>query len=443
VQVPVLLPRQKFNVSKVRYILVALICASPLIALRDGLVMQGFVAGIVAVALGMTARALRPGEAEFLLSTIRTPVVIAVVPTLWVLLQILPVGELAHPIWSSADKALGHSTLGAISADPAASIIALGQYLSMCGVAFLSAAVAADRQRAASLLFALAAAAGAIALIAVTHDLFFAGIWVSAYSPAPAIDCASMGMIFASAACIRTIERQESGHLAPRQSTSILFGTFAGNTAVLAICGTALVLDAMYWTIFASLCGLAIPVFMWIIRRFGLGPWGTVAITVPTLAVVVMMITFHPPEKGASTPLAFAESSMTLTAISQRMLDDSPLLGTGAGTFAGLAPIYRDIDEPSPGSIAATTAATFAIELGSPMFWFIALATAAFILILLRASLRRGRDSFYPAMGAGCLVTILILAIANAGMLATATSLIIAAALGLALAQSKSRALQL
>ena len=123
------------------------------------------------------------------------------------------------------------------------------------------------------------------------------------------------------------------------------------------------------------------------------------------------------------------------------MLADAPLVGTGAGTFAALLPVYREtIDDSS--QVAPTTAATMAIELGAPMFWLIATVTVAAIVVLFRASLRRGRDSFYPAMGAGCLVTLLLLAFSNGGLLVTATSLIAAVAIGLALAQSKSRIVQ-
>ena len=76
------------------------------------------------------------------------------------------------------------------------------------------------------------------------------------------------------------------------------------------------------------------------------------------------------------------------------------------------------------------------------MFWLIVVVTVAFIFGLFRASLRRGRDSFYPAMGGSCLVMLLLLAFNNAGLLGTATSLIAAVALGLALAQSKSRVVE-
>lgn len=406
--------------------------------------MQGLIAGVVAVALVISAGTLRPGETEFIVSIIRTPMVAAAVPAVWVLLQVLPLGMLAHPIWTSAGKALGHPLAGTISVDPGASIIALGQYLSMSAVAFLSAAVAVDRQRAKWILFALTAAAAAIALILLIQDLVLTGVGLSPFSRMTAIDCASTGVIIASAACIRTIEHYETRHSRPQQSMSILLWIFAGSTAALTICATALVLSAPHWIIFASGCGLAALITVWIIHRFGLGPWGTTAIAVPVLAVAVLVMTTHPPERGASVPLAFAAgSSASLMGLSQRVLEDSPLVGIGAGAFAAIAPIYREIDEPPAGSAAATTAATFAIELGRPMLWLITVATAASILFLLLAALRRGRDSFYPAMGGGCLITILLLAFANAGMLETATELIVAAALGLAFAQSKSRTVRL
>jgi hypothetical protein len=136
-------------------------------------------------------------------------------------------------------------------------------------------------------------------------------------------------------------------------------------------------------------------------------------------------------------------SNTTLVALSERVLYDAPLVGTGAGTFAAFAPIYRQMDDPPPGSTAATAAAALAIELGKPMFWLITLATVGSIFILLRASLQRGRDSFYPAMGGSCLTTLLLLSFNNAGLFGTASGSIAAAVIGLAIAQSKSRTAKL
>jgi hypothetical protein len=69
-------------------------------------------------------------------------------------------------------------------------------------------------------------------------------------------------------------------------------------------------------------------------------------------------------------------------------------------------------------------------------------AIAASIVLLLRASLRRGRDYFYPAEGAGCLITLLLLFFMNSGTLGTVAVTIAAATLGLAVAQSGSRTIQ-
>ena len=73
------------------------------------------------------------------------------------------------------------------------------------------------------------------------------------------------------------------------------------------------------------------------------------------------------------------------------------------------------------------------------MFWYIVAAATAGMIVLLRASLKRGRDFFYSALGGACLITQLILAFSNAGLMHSATGVILAALLGLALAQSKSR----
>ena len=199
----------------VRNTLVALICISPFILVWDGLIAQGIVAGVIAFALAITARTLRPGETEFLVSIIPTLIVAAAVPALWLLFQVLPLGVLVHPIWMSAEKALGHPVHGAVSVDPGAGLIALGQYLSMCAVMVVSAAVAVDRQRAEWILFALTAAAAAIALMVLTDDLAFAGVALPPLSRLSAIDCASLGMIIATAACLRAIERYETHRSAP------------------------------------------------------------------------------------------------------------------------------------------------------------------------------------------------------------------------------------
>jgi hypothetical protein len=410
---------------------------SPAILLWDGLIMQGLVAGIVAVALAITARALRPGETGFLVSIVRTPAVIAAVPALWVLVQVIPLSVLAHPIWKSAETALGHPVAGTISVDPGASVIALGQYLSLVGVAFLSTAVAVDRQRAEWILFALTAAGVGLALI-----LFSPGVQFS--SRAQAIDCVSMGTIIAGAACIRTIERYETRRSSPQRSVSVLLWTFVACSTALMICGAVELFGATREILIATAYGMFALICISLVRRLALGAVGAAAIAAPALGAAILLLAYHPVERLTSVPLAFTGASdPSLIALNERVLYDVPFVGIGAGTFAALAPIYRQIDDPPPGSTAATAAAAFAIELGKPMFWLITVAAAGSIFILLRTSLQRGRDSFYPAMGGSCLITLLLLSFNNPGLFGTASGLIAAAVIGLAIAQSKSRTAKL
>jgi hypothetical protein len=432
--------RLDFDVSQVRLILVALICITPAILLWDGLITQGLVAGIVAVALAITAQALRPGETEFLVSLIRTPAVVAAVPALWMLVQVLPMRAFAHPIWKTAETALGHPIAGAISVDPGASIIALGQYLSIVGVALLSAAVAVDRQRAEWSLFALTAAVVAIALMTRTYDLFSPQVSLPTFTRAQAIDCVSTGTIIAAAACIRTVERHETRHSNPQRSVLTLLWTFIACSAALIVCGAVVMLSATREILVATGFGLLAMACVSIIRRSALGPISTLAITALALGAAILLLADRAVERGTSVPLAFtAASNPSLMALNDRVLYDAPLVGIGAGTFPAFAPIYRQMDDPPPGSTAATAAAALAIELGKPMFWLITVATVGSALILLKASLERGRDSFYPMMGGSCLITLVLLSFNNAGVFGTASSSIAAAVIGLGIAQSKSR----
>jgi hypothetical protein len=422
-------------VSKVRFILVVLICESPAILLWDGLITQALVTGAIAAAMMITARALGPDETKFFVSIIRPLVATAAVPALWMVMQVLPLRALAHPMWKSAETALGHPLAGTISIDLGASVLALGRYLSAIAVVVLSAAIAVDRRRAEWLLFALSGACTLIGLIVLAHVSFPTGSGLPPFVPAPALDCVAIGTIIASATGIRAIERYETR----RSSRPLLLRTSIASSVALAICILAMLLGGTYQVLIAAACGCAALAWMKIIRRFAPSGLSFAAVTVIITIAAIFLAIIRPIESGKSLLLAFATPSSVTTAASERMLADAPLVGTGAGTFAALLPIYRESGDDSPASLAATTVATLAIELGAPMFWLIVAATVASIFILFRASFRRGRDSFYPAMGGSCLVALLLLAFNNGGLLETAPSLIAAGALGLALAQSKSR----
>jgi hypothetical protein len=426
-------------VSKAQFILVALICISPIILLRDGLAMQSLVAEAIGVALAIAAITLRPGETEFLVSINRSLLILALVPILWIVFQILPLRIFAHPIWASAEAALGHTITGTVSVDVGASVLSLGQYIVLAGATLLSAAIALERRRAEVLLFTLTYAAAIIAVIVLTRAWLLPSLQFSPFLRAQAAVCVAMGTIVASAACIRTIERYETRGTRRRRSGSTL-PTFMGCSTALAICAATLVLDGTREEQVAAACGIVLLGCITIIRRLKLHLWGIAIIAASVTAAAILLVAAQPSERGRSLLLSFAVSSPTSPpSVSGRILKDAPLVGTGAGTFAAVASIYRGMDDPPAGSVAATAAAGLGIELGRPMLWLIVAATVALIVVLLNCSLRRGRDSFYSAMGASCLATMLLLSFVNAGLQGIAAGVIAAVALGLAIAQSKSR----
>jgi hypothetical protein len=425
-------------VSTVRILLAVLICACPLILLYDGLIAHGLVAGAVAVGLALAARSLRPGEAGFLTSLIPLPTVLAILPALWIVIQVLPLPFLAHPFWMSAAAALGHTIAGSISIDTGAGVIVLGQYLSMLGVALLSAAVGVDRRRAPWILFALMGACSAVSFIGTVYEFVIPGAARLPLVQSQVTACAGLGVIIAGAALVRVTAADETQvwFVAPSRPLALC-------AAALAICSAVLILNGTGQAIFAFGCGLAVFLTTFVIRRWKIGVLGITASAVLILSFIVVIVAFNPTHAGSKLPLTFATDASDLWSVSARILQDSPLAGTGAGTFAAVFRVYREMGNSAPDPTASTAAAAIAIELGRPMLLIIVIAAAIGIAALLMATLERGRDSFYPAMGATCLLSLLLLAFVDSALIGAAPVLIAAAAIGLAIAQSKSRRTQL
>ena len=420
----------------VRNILAALVCASSVALIWDELLLKGCIAGVAAIALALTARNMRPGEIETLIAVMRLPLLTAAIPALWIAIQSLPLGFLAHPIWKSTAAALHQPIEGSISIDPAASLLTLGFYLSLIAVAFVSAAVAVDRQRAETLLIALMFASITISLIVIVQHIFSLDAWHT--FSARAVDCVCLGTIIAATNFMYAIERR------PRRANTrarwSMLQTLIPSMTALAICGVACALSANQAIAFATGYGLFCLLCHWIIRRFSLGLLGIGGLAAGALGIAVLLVAAYPTHQNMSAQLTYAQDLQpSVLALNQRILEDSPLVGTGAGTFAALVPIYRQINDAPSVQSAATTAAQQTVELGKPIFGVIVVATVAFLIILLRASLRRGRDPCYSAMGGSCLLTLLLLVFVDDSSLATATGLMVAAVLGLAFAQSKSR----
>src|ERR1700731_2323543 len=102
------------------YLLVLLICATPSLLIIDSPIEDGIIPAILALAVAIVARTIRPGQADHFFPLARPVAIVAAIPAVWIIAQLLPLGILgvSNPIWDSASVGIGHSIGGAISIDP-------------------------------------------------------------------------------------------------------------------------------------------------------------------------------------------------------------------------------------------------------------------------------------------------------------------------------------
>jgi len=204
----------------------------------------------------------------------------------------------------------------------------------------------------------------------------------------------------------------------------------------------AVIVQAEVQTYYALVFGLTTFFILAMVRRYDFGAWGVAAIVSIALFAAIALVVIQPRGRTLDVALAFtSQASRSQVMVAQRILAETSWLGTGAGTFAAMVPIYQNIVEPTNGYVAPTTVAAIMIEMGTPFFWAIALAAIAILWVLFRGSLRRQRDWYYPAAGASVIVTIALLSFANSALLSTPIQIIVAAATGMAVAQSRSRSI--
>ena len=412
----------------------------------DSLIIQGLLTAFAAITIMIVALSIRPGEAEYFSKLTRPAALIAVIPPVWMLIQILPIpiDRLVHPIWLSARGALDQSVIGSISIDRGATLVALLRYCCIAGVAFIAAAVTIDRMRAEFVLLWLAGLTTLAALLLIVIGLGQIDLFGMAISPDTSISItalAALGVILNTTAAIRTIERYETRRTTPDASFSRFLSVLSICAVALIICLSTIILFSPAQIIFATMSGLTMFLLITLIRRLGLRLWENAVIVVVAMSVMVVVAIAH--WQPGDLTLQFAITPAPVNATAQSILSDTSWLGNGAGAFPSILPIYGGVDNVANGPYAPTTAATIVIEMGRPAFWAILVMAVLALILLFRGALQRGRDSFYSAAGASCIVLLIAEAFCDASALATPVAIITAVIFGLALSQSESRTGQL
>jgi hypothetical protein len=426
-------------------VVLVLIVFCPVVLVFDRVLLVDFVPIAVAAGLAMVALRSNSTERQRASEVAWTLVLAAVVLGVWILVQLLPLPisttpplswltQFTHPVWTSAADALQRPMVGWITVDTGVTLVALVKILALLGAALLTLAVTMDRGRAEIVLVGLTIASATVATIVTLVGVFDIDSFTAR---SEALDVSCVGLVLSAACGALVYDRWKSRTHHKRDRNQFRFD-IVGTIAVGAFLVSLVAILAAHSgsLLFAASGGFGTFCAVVIVRRLALGRWGAIAIGATAIVIGIALV-LGAAGTNPDPRLAFVRANAVSLELTQRILADSPLFGTGAGTFASLVPIYRPSETGTEKLDAVTAAAKVSIELGRPMLWLSVAAAVIAALVLLRASLHRGRDYFHAAAGAAILVTATTLAFVNVGLVGTAPSLLLAIALGLALAQAK------
>jgi hypothetical protein len=121
-----------------------------------------------------------------------------------------------------------------------------------------------------------------------------------------------------------------------------------------------------------------------------------------------------------------------------RMISDANWAGSGVGSYPALAAIYRDASG-APGEAAINTITSMVLEWGRAGLLIAVILLLQLFVVLFRGAISRGRDSFYAASAAACLITALCQAYCDASFTNLTVQMMTAIIVGLGLSQTTGR----
>lgn len=359
-------------------------------------------------------------------------------PAAWMALQLIPIPirGLGNPIWETASAALNTPLAERLTVDIRATVQSLLHYNAIVALALVTAVVALDRQRAWQLLSMLVSIATIASAYSVLRQMTGStGLSGGATPPLVVTGAvpAVLGLLLSAAMIVSAFEERRRVKQ-PSASAFRLTTTLSFALPALLICLATVLVKGGTSIAIAAVLGTGIVLAVFAIRNWFYGVWGTAGVLATTAVLFLAAFTLLPIRQNTDLTIALSGPSQAAT---ERMLQDTGLAGSGAGTFAALLPIHRDI-----GAIASrerpTAAAAIAIEMGRTFLYGLFIMAALGAWAFLSGSLRRGYDYVYAAIGSGAAISLAILALVEDGILEFGASLLAAALFGLAVAQSQS-----
>jgi hypothetical protein len=366
----------------------------------------GFLTATLLAFIGASARST---DVEAFKRAMRFCQFLAVIPAIWIVFQLLPVPIGGAAIWASAGPALGRTIWSHVTVDIGDSISALWAYLALVALCATTVLLSVDRARAHTVLLALNVALFVSVLLLMCVQ-FWSRISPGSNGSVNFSDAlaatSSLGLIISIAAS------SSGGGSSIRARTSHRIFTVASLT----LCVTVLIWTYHLSTAFAAVAGLVVYALSKFTRRIGIPAWAVAAgILCIIFGGVAIISAWQEPAIGISSPWLRYTSNTANIDVAKRALGDAGALGTGAGSYRSLLPIYADLgtDITRP----PNTAVALAVQLGWPFATLACLLVILLFGVFIQATLSRRRDAEYAATSAACLVGVLIEAFCDASLL--------------------------
>ncbi|WP_244432036.1 hypothetical protein [Rhodopseudomonas sp. B29] len=306
-----------------------LIASSPILLLFPSLIADGIVLVVVACCIAIFVETSSAKEQSRLPTLIGPIYLVGLAATLFVLiLQVVPMpgGPLINPIWQSAAMAIGEEPSGSVTVDIGATFLVICRLCCFVAITLLATLLGQHRHAAELLLSTLAGTAALVSLERIADRILPPGL-LPVVSPAAAASgqiISVLGFVIAAAAIVQAYEKSPPAELRSRQRRPTARIAAAG--AALLINLIAIVYIGPNALLFAALFGAGLLLAVLVIRKGAFDYWGQAGAGALLALALASFIAFMPSR---------ADNDLIT-----RMMDDARSLGIGAGTLAGLAPVY-------------------------------------------------------------------------------------------------------
>jgi O-antigen ligase len=408
---------------------------------------------------------LRPEELRRQLALVKAPLVLAGLALLWAVIQTLPMpARLAHPIWELAGEVLEHDLWGSISLDPWQSWTSIARFLTYIMVFCVTFILVRDAVRARRLLAALV-------VIGVIYGLYAYVFYIFGWSQfslfhqipytyeareiaAPFINFNSFSPFAGLMALCALVFLVDHGSrtVVARRGFGPLFLTLTnylfGRGVILLLAALILVSSVIIGGSRGGFLALSAGLFTLLalslrvtagqpVRRWHIA--GIAALVSLFIGLTFLM--------GDSLAVKFDslmaaggrdETRLLLWDSALRMVEASPLLGLGLGSFEAAYPLYAEERLPLLMDRAHNDYLELAAGLGLPAaaLWLSALLWLA--VICARGVFIRRRDRIFPVLGVGATALVGVHSLVDFSLQIPAIALTYAVIMGMCVAQSFS-----